>query len=139
MASDNSPRATFCDSRETYEAALRSIFSGAPEDTELDLSKIFTPSMTLRDNESTYDFPAFVAHIRWVRKVTNSNIGTLDVVQFLRDGSQLAERHMNAGLDPAGTPVRSETLMFVEVAEDGRIEKVVELVNQLKDGESEES
>lgn len=127
----SSTQATFCNSRETYEAAIRSIFSGPPETTEQDLSKIFTPNFTQRDNDTTRDFPAFVEHIRWVRQVTNSNIGQVDVVQFIRDGSQLAERHIGKGKFPDGTRVESETLMFVDIAEDGRIEKVVELVKRV--------
>ena len=82
----------FADKRETCEAALTSLFSGKPEDTEADLSKLFTPTFTLRDDETTRDFPAFVEHIRFLRGFLPKV--TLTVVQFLRDGAQLAERHM---------------------------------------------
>lgn len=131
-------RATFCDSLPTYQAALRRIFAGQPSTTAADLAAIFTPTFTQRDNDTTRDFPAFVEHIRWVREVTGGDIGDIDVVQFLRDGNQLAERHVNKTTMPDGRPVESETFMFVEVAEDGRIEKVVELVKRVYGGDAPE-
>jgi len=44
MVSQTSATTTnFADKRETYEAALLSLFSGKPEDTEADLSKLLIP------------------------------------------------------------------------------------------------
>ena len=125
-------RATFTDQRETYEAALKSLFAGKPEDTESDLSKLFTPTFTQRDDDTTRDFAAFVAHIRWLREEIPAP-STLDVTTFLRDGSQRAERHLSSTTLPDGIVWRAETFQFVTVAEDGRMDSVVEAVRSFKD------
>lgn len=65
----------FAASVKPYEAALMSLFAGKPKDTEADLS-------------------AFVAHIRWIRKILPAVTPT--VTQFLHDGAQLAERHTSS-------------------------------------------
>lgn len=116
----------FADNKDTYEAALLSLFSGKPEDTERDLSNLFTPTFTQRDNSTTRDFPAFVAHIRRLREILPSV--TLTVTQFLRDGTQLAERHTSSTTRPDGSVTGAETFQFAEVAEDGRIAWIVETV-----------
>ncbi|KAJ9150394.1 hypothetical protein NKR23_g3662 [Pleurostoma richardsiae] len=118
----------YASKRDTYQAALMSLFSGKPENTEEDLSKLFPPTFTQRDDDVTRDFPAFVAHIRFLREILPSV--TLTVTQFLRDGTQLAERHTSSTTRPDGTVVEAETFQFAEVAEDGRIAWIVETVRR---------
>lgn len=130
MATTTTPYATnFADHKDTYQAALTSLFSGKPEDTETDLLKLFTPTFTQRDDSVMRDFPAFVAHIRHLREILPSV--TLTVTQFLRDGSQLAERHNGSTTLPDGSVKGSETFQFAEVAEDGRLAWIVETVRQM--------
>ncbi|OAA61072.1 hypothetical protein SPI_05096 [Niveomyces insectorum RCEF 264] len=130
MATTTTLRTDFADHKDTYEAALLSFFSGKAEDTEADLTKICTPSFTLRDDEGTRDFPAFVAHIRWLREILPAHAVSLTVTQFLRDGHQRAERHTSQMDTGEGDVRRAETFMFVELAADGRFEKIVETVRQ---------
>lgn len=52
--------------------------------------------------------------------------------QFLRDGNQLAERHIGVTTDLYGSVYSSETLQFAEIAPDGRIAWIVELVDRGK-------
>ncbi|KAK9319294.1 hypothetical protein V1517DRAFT_333041 [Lipomyces orientalis] len=118
----------FTDHKDTYEAALMSLFSGAPEDTQTDLDKLFTPYFTQRDDETTRDFPAFVKHIQWLRTILPKGSVKLTVTVFLRDGSQLAERHTSTSTRDDGSIIHAETFQFVEVAEDGRISSIVETV-----------
>lgn len=87
-----------------------SLFAGKPEDTEADLS-------------------AFVAHIRWIRKILPAV--ALTVTQFLHDGAQLAERHTSSTTLPDCTGKRAETFQFAEVVEDGRSASIIETVKQL--------
>lgn len=124
-------RTTFTDHKDTYQAALVSLFSGKPEDTEGDLSKLLAPSFTLRDQDGTRDFAAFVSHMRWLRQ--NVPRVTLTITQFLRDGPQVADRHVGITTLEDGTVLKSETFMFGVVAEDGRLVSLVETVNQIKD------
>ncbi|GKZ23409.1 hypothetical protein AbraIFM66951_009706 [Aspergillus brasiliensis] len=119
---------TFASNPTTFESALTSLFSGPPQTTESDLAKLFTPTFTQRDDETTRDFPAFVAHIKWLRGILPPNSVTLKVTQFLRDGNQFADRHSSTMTKPDGTVSAAETFMFGEVAEDGRIEWLVETV-----------
>lgn len=112
----------------TFQAALRSLFSGKPDSAETDLSKLITPTFTLQDDTTKYDFPAFVAHIRRLREILPSV--TLDITQFLRDGAQLAERHTSSTTRPDGSISNAETFLFAEVAEDGRLEWIVETVRR---------
>lgn len=121
-------KTTFASNKETYQAALNSLYAGKPEDTETDLSKLLTPDFAQRDNVMTRDFDAFVAHIRWLREILPSV--TLTVTQFLRDGAQLAERHSSETTTSDGTVLGTETFLFGEIAEDGRIRWIVETVKQ---------
>ncbi|GLB00140.1 hypothetical protein AtubIFM57143_008842 [Aspergillus tubingensis] len=106
---------TFASEATTFESALTSLFSGPPETTEADLAKLFTPTFTQRDDETTRDFSAFVAHIKWLRGNLSPGSVTLKITQFLRDDGKVGA---------------AETFMFGEVAEDGRIEWVVETVKR---------
>jgi hypothetical protein len=121
-------RATFADSAKTYEATLMSLFSGKPEDTEADLAKIFTPSFQFDAVDDKHDFDGFVAHMRRLRGM--NLVVELTTVQFLRDGNQLAERHTSWTTLADGTRRPAETFMFAEIAEDGRIEWIKEVVVQ---------
>ncbi|KAK2612090.1 hypothetical protein QQS21_001819 [Conoideocrella luteorostrata] len=123
-------RATFTDHKDTFQAALISLFSGKSEDTEKDLSRLLTPDFTLRADDATFDFAGFVAHMRWLRE--NVPRVTLTIVQFLRDGSQLADRHIGETTLDDGTVMKSETFMFIEVAKDGRLSSIVETVRPVK-------
>ncbi|KAM0252599.1 hypothetical protein ACHAQJ_007636 [Trichoderma viride] len=128
------PRATFADSPETYQATLMSLFAGKPQDTEADLAKIFSPSFKFEAREK-YDFDGFVAHMRRLREM--KLVVDLTTVQFLRDGNQLAERHVSKTTQQDGKEGHAETFMFAEIAEDGRIEWIKEVV-QLKDRSASE-
>lgn len=127
-----SKKTTFAENKETYEAALRSLFTGRPEDTENDLVRICDPNFTQRDNNDRRDFAGFIRHIRWLREILPPRRITLDVVQCLRDGAQLADRHTSATLDNDGVILsRAETFMLVRLAEDGRIKEIIEQVKML--------
>ena len=120
----------FAESRATYEAALSSLFSGKAQDTEAELTKLFSPTFTLKADSLSLDFPAFVAHIRRLREIPL--VVTLNITQFLRDGSQLAERHSSTTTLPDGSVRAAETFQFAEVAEDGRIAWIVESVHRFQ-------
>jgi len=122
-------KTNFAANKVTYEAAIASLFSGKPEDTETDLLKHFTPTFTQQDDSVTRDFPAFVAHIRHLREILPAV--SLTVTQFLRDGAQLAERHSSSTTGPDGSVRRAETFQFAEVAEDGRLAWIVETVRRI--------
>ncbi|RDW61395.1 hypothetical protein BP5796_11287 [Coleophoma crateriformis] len=133
MASTTEPcRTTFADNVETYQAALSSLFSNKPEDTEVDLSKLFHPTFTQRDGEAVRDFPAFVAHIRWLREILPPGSVNLTVTVFLCDGNQRAERHTSTTKTSDGIVTPAETFQFVELADDGRISSIVEAVRRGK-------
>jgi hypothetical protein len=135
MANTTAPyTTTFANQVDTYQAALMSLFSGKPEDTETDLSKLFTPTFTQRDNKASRDFPAFVKHIRRLREILQPGSVNLTVTHFLRDGNQIAERHSSSTKKPSGEVSRVETFMWVEIAEDGRVAWIVETVKPLKEG-----
>ncbi|KAL6252331.1 hypothetical protein RBB50_000049 [Rhinocladiella similis] len=118
----------FADKAETFQAALMSLFSGDPDSTETDLSKLLTPTFTIQADENKMDFPAFVAHMRHLREILPSV--RLTTTQFLRDGAQLAERHSSSTIGPDGFVGNAETFLFAEVAEDGRLEWIVETVRK---------
>ncbi|KAH7321937.1 hypothetical protein BKA65DRAFT_513298 [Rhexocercosporidium sp. MPI-PUGE-AT-0058] len=137
MATSSPPtRATFADTPATLSAAINSFFSGPPETTESDLLKLFTPTFTQRDDSNapsgSRDFPAFVEHIRWLREILPPGSVNVKVTHFMKDGNQIAERHSG---DPMtledGSIVHGETFMWIELAEDGRIEGVVETVRKM--------
>ncbi|RDW77545.1 hypothetical protein BP6252_05598 [Coleophoma cylindrospora] len=125
-------RTTFADNVETYQAALNSLFSNKPDDTEADLSKILHPTFEQRDGEAVRDFAAFVAHIRWLREILPPGSVNLTVTVFLRDGNQRAERHTSTTKTSDGDVTPAETFQFVELADDGRISSIVEAVRRGK-------
>ncbi|CEJ94709.1 hypothetical protein VHEMI10226 [[Torrubiella] hemipterigena] len=127
MSSPASPvRATFADKQDTFAAALGSLFSGTPEDTEADLSRLLIPTSTLREGTEVLNFETFVSHIRHLRTILPSV--ELTSIQFMRDGSQLAERHIGVTTMSDGSKARSETFLFAEIAPDGRLAWIVESV-----------
>ncbi|PTB62526.1 hypothetical protein BBK36DRAFT_1172291 [Trichoderma citrinoviride] len=120
-------RATFADSPQTYQATLRSLFSGSPQDTETDLSRILSPTFHFTANAAEkYDFAGFVEHIRRLREMKLSV--DLTTVEFLRDGNLLAERHVSTTVLQDGKKMSAETFMFAEIAGDGRIAWIKEAV-----------
>jgi hypothetical protein len=136
MATAPTPsRATFADRVDTYQAALQSLFSGKAEETEADLARLFTPSFRQQGDGDAHDFPAWVTHVRWLRETFPPGSISLTVTHFLREENQLADRHLGTMAKPDGSVVRSETFMWVEIAEDGRIERIVETVKRLVEGQ----
>ncbi|KAL7813985.1 hypothetical protein V8C44DRAFT_47025 [Trichoderma aethiopicum] len=123
-------RATFADSPFTYQTTLRSLFTGDPQNTEADLSQIFSPTFQFTAGAEKYDFAGFVEHIRRLRDVKLSV--DLTTVEFLRDGNLLAERHASMMLLQSGKRMSAETFMFAEIAEDGRINWIKEAVQSVK-------
>lgn len=129
-------RATFADTPEGLAATTNSFFSGPPQTTESDLSKLFTPTFTQCDDgnapSGSRDFPAFVKNIRWLREILPPGSVNVKVTLYMRDGNHIAERHSG---DPMtmedGSVVLGETYMWIELAEDGRIEGVVETVRKM--------
>ena len=130
MATTGSGKIDYASKRETYEAALLSLFSSNPEDTAADLSKLILPTFSQRDDTTTRDFDGFVTHIRHLRGMLPTGSVTIAVTQFLRDGTQIAERHTSSAKLPDGSVQKSETFLFGEVAEDGRLAWIVESVQR---------
>ncbi|PWY73116.1 hypothetical protein BO94DRAFT_538998 [Aspergillus sclerotioniger CBS 115572] len=123
---------TFANQADTFQATLMSLFVGNPDDTEADLSKVFTPTFIQRDDDTTRDFAGFVQHMKWLRENLPAGSVNITITQFLRDGPHLAERHDSTLTKPDGTVSAAETLLFAEVAEDGRIAWIVEAVKPRK-------
>lgn len=123
-------KTTFASNVLTYQAALTSLFTGPPSTTSADLSLLFTPTFTQRDDDTTRDFAAFVAHIAWLRGILPPGGANVVCTQFLRDGNQLAERHGGRVVGADGTVGGTETFLFAEVAEDGRLAWIVESVKR---------
>ncbi|KAK2686632.1 hypothetical protein QWA68_015252 [Fusarium oxysporum] len=117
---------TFTEHKHTYQAALRSLFNGKVEDAASDCAKLFTPDFTQRDDTGSRNYSDWVRHVTWLRQNFAGAV-ELNVTVFLKDGHERADRH-NAKLTYNGTSTTSETFMFVKVAKDGRILKIVETV-----------
>jgi len=131
MATTAPLKTTFASQVDTYQAAINSLFSGTPDETEADLSKLFTPTFTQRDDDGSRDFPGFVKHIRWLREILPPGSVNVRVTHFLREGNQIAERHSGDPVTlPDGRVQWGETFMWVEIAEDGRIAWIVETVKK---------
>ncbi|KAH8647319.1 hypothetical protein BX600DRAFT_476512 [Xylariales sp. PMI_506] len=133
MASADTPsRATFTDKAETFGAALQSLFRGEPEDTEADLAKLLTSGFRIEASGEYLDFGEFVNHIRWLREHKAPGGMTFTTTQFVRDGNQVAERHLSVAKRADGTETRVESFLFCQVAEDGRLDWIVEAVERFK-------
>ncbi|CZS90832.1 uncharacterized protein RAG0_01730 [Rhynchosporium agropyri] len=131
----NITRTTFADSPESLAAALNSIFSGTQESTESDLEKLFTPTFTQRADENHpsgfRDFPGFVKHISWIRGFLPPGSVDLKVTHYLRSGNSIAERHSGEPTTQEdGSVWQGETFMWIELADDGRIDGIVETVRR---------
>ena len=117
----------FASHRDSYSAALAGMFKGKPEDTENYLTQIFTPDFEMIADGEVFDFTKMIKHMTFLREILPPG-GTFETTHFLRDGSQLAERHVSRGQGPEGKIVDAETYQFVDIAEDGRVKKILELV-----------
>ena len=116
--------------KESYQATLLSVFNGTAASTEQDLSAIMAPEFTVTDDETTRDFPAFIARVKGLREMGAKM--DLQTVQFISDGRQIAERHLGT-LTMGEKVMKSETWMFVELAADGRMIRVHETTKARSD------
>lgn len=132
MAATNiQAKATFADSATNLGTAINSFLSWTPEATEEDLSELFTPTFIQRDDQTLQEFPAFVKHIRWMREILPRGSVNFRVTQFMRDGNQVAERHSGDPMTlPDGRNQWGETFMWIGLADDGRIEWIVETIKR---------
>ncbi|KAF4949483.1 hypothetical protein FSARC_13467 [Fusarium sarcochroum] len=122
--SSPSSTADWTSSLEKYEKGFEGIFVGDPQTTKSDLENLFTPTFTSTVDGKTLDFTEFVQHIQHLRTITTTV--KVKVTQFLRDGNQLAERHL-VTVDFSNKPQSAyEVFLFSTVHESGRIDSIVE-------------
>ncbi|RFN54361.1 hypothetical protein FIE12Z_1487 [Fusarium flagelliforme] len=124
------PYTNWTSSRETLERGLESVLVGDPTTTRSDLEKFFTPNYTSIVDGKSVNFEEFVQHMEHLRKITTAI--SVQSTHYLRDGNQLAERHI-ATVEFANKPTaRFEVFLFARVNEDGRIENLVETLRQFE-------
>jgi len=101
--------------------------AGFPLDATLD--RYFSPDFRQCVDGVSLSRAEFAQHIRLLRQRLRS--GRIEVIEALRDGRRIADRHTVHAWRHDGGEVRAEVLLFGELAADGRICRVDEVTRLL--------
>ena len=116
------------------ETALNEVCFGDDELHPLaaTIDRYFTPDYRQYTDGEVVDRDGFAAHLAALRAVTAA--GRIDVLEIVRQGNRIADRHEVTVTKRDGTTSRMEIYLFGEVAADGRLRRVDE-ISHLLDGE----
>ena len=111
------------------ENALRSTILGRPEDTTVDVEEFFHPTYTQVTDGVASNYNEFVEHIAHLRGLIAS--GEVTVMEMVQEGRRVADRHTITIEKRDGSTTSFEVLLIGELADDGRLLRVVETTRQL--------
>jgi hypothetical protein len=116
------------------EGALAQVCFGgeASHPLEETIDRYFTPDYQQRTDGELVDRAGFAAHIRALRALAAG--GSVTVLEALKDGNRIADRHQVTVTKRDGTTSRLEVYLFGELASDGRLRRVDE-VSRILDGD----
>lgn len=113
-------------------AVLADLFYG--DESTLTLPKaldlLLAPDFMQRVNGQRYDRAAYTDHVREMRELVASD-GSVNVLQEVRAGTAIAGRYVFSFTVTSGQTVRFESHIFAEIADDGRIRRLVEVGRQV--------
>jgi hypothetical protein len=112
----------------TYVAtALGEVCFGNEETSPLEhtVDRYFTPDYEQYTDGALVDHEGFVEHIRALRALVVD--GQIEVLEVVRDGSRIADRHQVTVTKRDGTVSQIEVYLFGTLAADGRLRQVHEL------------
>ncbi len=99
------------------------------------VDRYFAPDYRQRVDGETLTRAEFVDHIRHLRQRVAG--GRIEVIEALRQGDRIADRHLVFATKPDGSEVRAEVYLFGELAADGRIRRVDEVTRMLAGAEAD--
>lgn len=101
------------------------------------IDRYFTPDYQQRTDGELVDRDGFAAHIKVLRELVAH--GEVEVVDALRDGDRIADRHLVSVTKHDGTASQLEVYLFGELAPDGRLRRVDEISRVVTGGEADAS
>jgi hypothetical protein len=109
------------------ETALTEVCFGREEEHPLQatVDRYFTADYQQRTDGELADRDGFAAHIQAVRGLAAA--GRIEVLEAVRDGSRIADRHRVTVTKRDGTVSELEVYLFGELAADGRLCRVEEI------------
>ena len=99
---------------------------------EATIDRYFTPDYQQRTDGELVGRDGFTAHIRALRALAAG--GSVRVLEALRAGNRVADRHEVIVTKRDGTTSRLEVYLFGELASDGRLRRVEE-ISRIVDGD----
>jgi len=120
------------------EAVLAQVCFGdeATYPLEATIDRYFTPDYQQRTDGEVVGRDGFAAHIRALRALAAG--GSVTVLEALRDGNRVADRHQVTVTKRDGSTSQLEVYLFGELASDGRLRRVDE-VSRIVDGDQADS
>jgi predicted SnoaL-like aldol condensation-catalyzing enzyme len=118
-------------------AVLTEVCFGSEEQRPVEetIDRYFTPDYRQRTDGETLTRDAFVDHIRHLR--TRVVSGQIEVVEALREGNLIADRHRVRAVKPDGSKLEVEVYLFGELAADDRLRRVDEASRVISGGAAE--
>jgi hypothetical protein len=95
------------------------------------IDRYFAPDYRQYTDGEVVDRDGFAAHIAALRALTAT--GRIEVLEIVRQGNRIADRHQVTVTRHDGTTSRMEIYLFGELAADGRLRRVDE-ISHLLDG-----
>jgi hypothetical protein len=124
----------------TYiETALTEVCFGGEDSHPLEatIDRYFAPDYQQRTDGELVDRDGFAAHIKVLRGLVAH--GEVEVLEALRDGDRIADRHRISVTKRDGTVSQLEIYLFGELAADGRLRRVDEVSRVVAGAEGDAS
>lgn len=113
------------------ETALNEVCFGDDQHHPLEatIDRYFAPDYRQYTDGEVTDRDGFAAHIAALRALTVA--GRIEVLEIVRQGNRIADRHEVTVTRRDGTTSRMEIYLFGELAADGRLRRVDEISHPL--------
>ena len=109
-----------------YSKAFNELFAGDVSDARSTVEKYFTPQYEQTTDGHVSQYEDFIKHIEFLRSIAETC--NIEIVDFVREGRKVAERHFVSGRTKAGKELKAEVYLFGELdeVEGKRLVKAVE-------------
>lgn len=120
--------------RRTLDKMYREIFTGAEENIEASVARYFSENYVQVTDGVSIRYPEFLEHVRHLMRVVKRI--DIQVLDALRDGDQIADRHIVKIVRNDGANSTIEVYLFGELDRDGRCVSVTETTRVVEGAES---
>jgi hypothetical protein len=130
------------DARDFIARMLTEVLFGDEQEHPLEptAARYFSPRYRQVTDGAELDYDGFLAHARYLRGLREQGgTASVEVLDAMRHGRDLADRHIVSATKPDGTAVEIEVYLFAALDSDGRLLRVNEVTRVVTgtDGDAE--